>query len=165
MSKKIIGIDCGLDGAIVLLDHAGNIYNEIAMPVVKLGKGRGYDIAATIEALSQYASDEWTVCVENPGKHAPGASGLWSMTRSFAIIETICVMHGFRYHEVTAQAWQKEFWSKPKMAKGQKFDTKAAARFAATKLWPGWTPDGNAKIREGKIDAALIAEYARRKNL
>ena len=163
--NKLIGIDCGLDGAFALLDEAGNVHEEIAMPTVKLGKGRGYDTAEINSFFIGIKHMDIRVCVEDPGKHAPSAAGLWSMTRSFAIIETMCIVYGFRYEVVAAQKWQKEFWSRPKMAKGQKFDTKAAAKAAAAKLWPGWLPSGNAKIREGKIDAALIAEYGRRKNI
>ena len=95
------------------------------------------------------------------------------MTYSFAVCEALCVAHGLRYHEVTAQKWQKEFWSKPKMPKGTKFDTKAAALAECKKLWPGneWrqVSDKTGKLlknaHDGICDAALLAEYGRRKNI
>ncbi len=172
-----IGIDVGLDGGIVTLDHAGNIIDQRVMPVVEVGKGRKIDLAelcgfldaATGSALN---GDSATVIIEQPGGHAPSAAGLRSMTYSFAVCEALCVAHGLRYHEVMAQKWQKEFWSKPKMPANKKFDTKAAALAECKKLWPTneWRQVGKTgkllkNAHDGATDAALIAEYGRRKNL
>jgi hypothetical protein len=179
MNNRIyIGIDCGLDGGIVTLDSAGNIIDQRVMPVVAIGKGRKIDLGA-LDQLLRHAEDDYlggvvaTIILEQPGGHAPSAAGLRSMTYSFAVCEAFCVAHGLRYHEVMAQKWQKEFWSKPKMPKGgKKFDTKAAALAECKKLWPDneWRQVGkNGKLiknaADGVVDAALIAEYARRKNI
>ena len=54
------------------------------------------------------------------------------------------------------------------MAKGQKFNTKAAARNAASKVWPGedWRKNDRCKVaHDGICDAALISEYGRRLDL
>lgn len=177
-NKTYLGIDCGLDGGVVTLDGAGNIIDQRVMPVVDIGKGRKIDLralsdffdAATGSALNGGSA---TVIIENPGPHAPSASGLRSMTYSFAVCEALCVAHGLRYHYILSQKWQKEFWSKPRMAKGQKWDTKAAALAEAKKLWPGneWRQisDKTGKLlknpADGVVDAALLAEYGRRKNL
>ncbi len=178
MSNRIfIGIDVGLDGGIVTLDSAGKIIDQRVMPVVAIGKGRKIDLAMLDEFFG-HAEDDYlggisaTVIIENPGGHAPSAAGLRSMTYSFAVCEALCVANGLRYHEVMAQKWQKEFWSKPSMPKGVKFDTKAAALAECKKLWPGneWRQVGKSgkllkNAHTGTTDAALIAEYARRKNL
>jgi hypothetical protein len=74
----------------------------------------------------------------------------------------------YRWHSIRPQAWQKTFWAKPKMPKGQKFDTKAAALRSANMLWPteDWTKSDRAtKPHDGMVDAALIAEYGRRNRL
>jgi hypothetical protein len=179
--KHYIGIDCGLDGGIVTLDSAGNIIYQRVMPVVKIGKGRKIDLAAldsffaaTVERMKWEQSfndvnpyrEKPTVCIEQPGGHAPSAAGLRSMTYSFAVCEALCVAHGLRYHEVTAQKWQREFWSKPASMKGKKFDTKAQAYVECCKLWPenDWTAtERSKKFHTGLTDAALICEYGRRK--
>ena len=177
MNNKIyIGIDCGLDGGIVTLDSAGNIIDQRVMPVVEIGKGRKIDLKALSDFLQMQLGKAPTITIEQPGAHAPGAAGLRPMTYSFAVCEAICVAQGLRYHEVLSQKWQKEFWSKPKMARGQKFDTKAAAFAECKKLWPDdeWRQVGISedfksiryfKPHDGVCDAALLAEYGRRKKL
>lgn len=166
--RHYLAIDCGKDGAFALLDSAGNIADLREMPTNKLGKGREIDIEATKWTLDVMTSTDATVIVENPGGHAPSAAGLRSMTYSFAIIKTLLVVGKIRFHEVAARTWQAQFWTKPKMPKGQKFDTKAAAKSNCQKLWPSndWNKCHTRKpIREGMADASLIAEFGRLNNL
>jgi hypothetical protein len=88
------------------------------------------------------------------------------MTYSYAATEALVVAHSFDYQTVRAIEWQRHFWTKPKMPKGMKFDTKAAALNQAEQLWSGndWTAtERSRKPHDGMIDAALIAEYARTK--
>jgi hypothetical protein len=90
------------------------------------------------------------------------------MTYSYAVIEALVVANGLKYHDILSQKWQKQFWTKPKMPKGQKFDTKGAALDVARKLWPkeSWLKtDRCTKPHDGMVDAALLAEYGRRNNL
>ena len=140
------------------------------MPTVPNGKGRKIDLhtlAATIKEISRHP-DQYTFIVENPGAHAPSAAGLRSMTYSFAAVETMLAAHQLKYHVVLSQKWQKVFWSKPKMPKGQKFNTKAAALNIVNQIFPGekWLKsDRCTKPHDGMIDAALLAEYGRRQNI
>ena len=176
MNKIYIGIDCGLDGGIVTIDERGQIIDKRIMPTVEDGKGRKIDLHALNSLLdlasgSALNNDSATVIIENPGHHAPSASGLRSMTYSFAVTEMACVANSLRYHDLLSQKWQKEFWSKPKMPKGKKFDTKAAALMAARKLWPQeeWRMPSSKTGKllknehDGVVDAALLAEFGRRK--
>jgi len=140
------------------------------MPTAPNGKGRKIDLhtlAATIKEISRHP-DQYTFIVENPGAHAPSAAGLRSMTYSFAAVETLLAAHQLKYHVVLSQKWQKVFWSKPKMPKGQKFNTKAAALNIVNQIFPGekWLKsDRCTKPHDGMIDAALLAEYGRRQNI
>mgnify|MGYP001212974240 CR=1 FL=1 len=164
----VIGIDCGLDGGLVTLDSSGDITDQRVMPTVKLGKGRKINLHELCGYILSFVGVKPIVCVENPGAHAPSASGLRSMTYSFAVVEAFCVAHNLRYNEVAAKTWQKEFWTRPKMPKGQKFNTKAAALSECRKLWPtnDWTAtERSTKAHDGLTDAALIAEYCRRNRL
>lgn len=163
--QYFVGIDCGLSGGIVVLNDSGQITQSMVMPTVKMGKGNTVDIQSLVNWFDELDTPEITMGVEDPGKHAASAMGLWSMTRSFTIIETLAVAYGIRYDTYLSQKWQKKFWSKPKMAKGKKYDTKSAALLAATKLWPtqDWTAtERSSKAHDGLVDAALIAEYIRR---
>jgi len=162
-----IGIDCGLDGAIVTLE-GGRIKSMVAMPSTKIGTKREIDIESLVRFFSDIepTSSLFSI-VEDPGPHAPSAAGLRSMTYSYAIIKTLLVVNGIKFVSVSARTWQKEFFSKPKGMK-EKFDTKAAALSAADAIWADtdWTrTPRSSKPFDGFVDAALIAEYARRKRV
>ena len=166
--KYYIGIDCGLDGGITMINWKGKLMQTSVMPTVPSGKGRKIDLcglAAMIKEIGRHP-EKYTFIVENPGAHAPSAAGLRSMTYSFAAVETLLAAYQLKHHVVLSQKWQKAFWSKPKMPKGQKFNTKAAALNAARQIWPeeSWLKsDRCSKPHDGLIDAALLAEYGRRK--
>lgn len=76
------------------------------------------------------------------------------------------------FEEVPPKTWQKEIHvTADKTYKASKLDTKATSIRAATRLFPNvsftkpWSGKGKRpeKIQDGLCDAALIAEYARRK--
>ena len=153
-----------------MINWKGKLMQSSIMPTAPNGKGRKIDLhtlAATIKEISRHP-DQYTFIVENPGAHAPSAAGLRSMTYSFAAVETLLAAHQLKYHVVLSQKWQKVFWSKPKMPKGQKFNTKAAALNIVNQIFPGekWLKsDRCTKPHDGMIDAALLAEYGRRQNI
>jgi len=157
-----IGIDCGLDGALVTLNAEG-IVSMCDMPTKKEDKRRAIDIEALDEWFEQIRRATTVAVVEDPGRHAPSAAGLRSMTYSFAVIESLLVAHGIDYITVMARKWQKHFWARPKNVDG-KFDTKAAALVAANNIWTDtdWRRTTRSKKAfDGFVDAALIAEYGR----
>ncbi len=181
-SKAYIGIDNGLDGGIVALDGEGAVTFKSKMPVNKTGKGREIDVqgfAAIVEQLSPHAvfisplavsiveqlSPHAVFIVEQASKHSPGKMALCSTWHSFACMTTTLKLLKVQWDLVQPQKWQKAFWARPKMPKGQKFDTKAAALVAAKRIWPceEWLASDRCKIaHNGMVDAALIAEHARR---
>ena len=163
-AKAYVGIDNGLDGGIVALDGEGAVTFKSKMPVNKTGKGREIDVqgfAAIVEQLSPHA----VFIVEQASKHSPGKMALCSTWHSFACMTTTLKLLKVQWDLVQPQKWQKAFWARPKMPKGQKFDTKAAALVAAKRIWPceEWLASDRCKIaHNGMVDAALIAEHARR---
>ena len=184
--KIYIGIDCGLDGAIVFLSSEG-IQDMIEMPTKLQNGKRLIDIETLAQLFKKLHWDSiieksyqpsgrsyhkanppidltsYYVVVEDPGPHAPSAAGLRSMTYSLAIIEALLVMCDFKYNLVMARKWQKLFWTRPKNIEG-KFDTKAAALEAANIIWRNtdWRRTKRSKKAfDGFVDAALIAEYGR----
>jgi hypothetical protein len=157
-----IGIDCGLDGALVILNSTG-IVSMRDMPTKKEGKRRAIDIEALDRWFEQIKRLKSIAVVEDPGRHAPSAAGLRSMTYSFAVIEALLVSHGIQYTTVGARKWQKQFLHRPEDLEG-KFDTKAAALVSANNIWKGtdWRRTKRSKKAfDGYVDAALIAEYGR----
>jgi len=159
---QIIGIDCGLDGAMAIISD-NRIVELVAMPTVQTGKRREIDIDILSAMFEQWAMDSDMAMIEDPGGHAPSAAGLRSMTYSFAIMKTLAVVHRIPFGSVMARKWQSKFWKKPL----GKYNTKAAALAAAESIWPvqDWRRTARSKKAfDGFLDAALIAEYARRIN-
>lgn len=160
------GIDNGLDGGVAQIDWDGSLIMTDVMPTTRLGKGREVDVMALRFLLPPVSGS--MVLVEEASKHSAGVLALTSTWFTYGHIIAMLKILGYRYETVNPRAWQKIYWSKPKMPKGRKYDTKAAALSQATKLWPSqdWTPtEKSKKPHDGIVDAALIAEYARRKNL
>lgn len=161
-SRIYIGIDNGLDGALVALDGDGELLESIPMPTRKLGKGREVDVERVHDWLGRFAA---TVILEEAAKHSPGKLALCSTWHSFGMIKAVLRLDGIRHEIVPPKRWQKAFWTTPKLPKGQKFDTKAAALSAASRLWPAetWLASPRCSApHSGLVDAALLAEYGRR---
>lgn len=174
-----IGIDNGLTGALVAIsDHPGPPIAMIPMPLKAKAKGNEVDAGAVWNWLYHdcgWKLDQITVILETPGKQGArfrgkdgemrsgGSLALCSMWDSFGAIRGVLESHGIRHHRIAPQTWQKAMLGS--VEKGQ---TKPAALAKARQLWPyeTWlaTPRST-KPHEGMIDAALIAEFARTKNL
>jgi hypothetical protein len=155
-----LGIDCGLNGAIVAL-KGHHIVEMTPMPTMSNGKKSEIDINRLSLIFEFYKDRDVFLTIEDTGGHAPSAAGLRSMTYSFAVAKTLAVVHRYSFQTVLARKWQRSFWSRP----AGSFDTKAAALKTANELWPDedWRKtERSKKAFDGFVDAALIAEYGRR---
>ena len=160
-----IGIDNGLKGALTAVSaHSGLIIERCVMPVQGKAKGDEVDCRAVTDWLSDIcAFDCMSVLLETPGKHSPGTNALCSMWDSYGSIRSILETRGIRHHRIAPQTWQSSMLGK--IAKGH---TKPAALSKARQLWPQENFFASSRCRtphDGIIDAALIAEYGRLKNL
>lgn len=163
MVRTYIGADNGLDGGLVALDSDGAIVGRIVMPTIVCKKGREVDAGEVANFVTSFHAP--TVLIESASKHSPGKLALCSTWFSFGITKTAVALSGVPLSIVQPQAWQKAFWTRPRLPRGEKFDTKAAALKAANEIWPGqdWTKSTRAtKPHDGMVDAALIAEHHRR---
>lgn len=160
-----VGIDCGLNGAIVALDgDSRKILSKSPMPVFHNGKRNEIDIAGMNEIFGGWLHLAVTLVIEDPGGHAPSAAGLRSMTYSFAVAKTLAIVNNKPHHTIRATQWQAAFWSRP----SGEYDTKSAALKAAKQIWTteDWRKTPRHRIPfDGYVDAALLAEYGRRKNI
>lgn len=174
MPRIYIGIDNGLSGALVAL--AAVPAAPLAMAVMpSRGKDKGNEIDPRAmlswlrglyslpEEFAPIDLNEIAVVIETPGKFSKGVMAISSMWDSYGATRAVLECGGYRHHRITPAHWQKAML--PGCARG---DTKNAARQRARQLWPD-TPflatDRSSKPHEGLIDAALIAEYARIKQL
>lgn len=157
-----IGVDNGLTGGIALIK--GEELELHVMPVMNDGKKKRVDVAELHSLLACYARDSFVIYESPSGSQ--GVKPAVSMADSFARVESMLILGGFRREPITARKWQKIFWSVPrKTAKDEKFDTKAAALNKARQLWPiqNWLKNEKCKkAHDGMVDAALIAEFCRR---
>ena len=173
--KNYLGIDNGLDGGLAALSQDGQLIDVRPMPTIKLGKGREIDTHAVNDWLAKHLSSHSfakpPVIIEAASKHSPGTLALCSTWQSFGILKTVVTLNRFPLHIVEPKRWQKAFWTATKTPKGSpkvKFDTKAAALLAARRIWPSesWlATDRSSKPHDGMVDAALIAEWARRSSI
>lgn len=159
-----IGIDNGLTGGLVALsDHPGPPIASCVMPIRGKAKGNEVDAAWIANWILNWNIGSVSVILEIPGKHSPGLQALCSMWDSFGAIRGVLESRGIRHHRVAPQTWQKAI-----LGNVEKGNTKPAALSKARQLWPNETwlaTPRSSKPHSGLVDAALIAEYGRIKNL
>ena len=169
MSRFTIGIDPGLSGGIAVLDGSGDIINLATMPTTLHGRRKTVCVRKLWEFLDNYDIPLVTVVIESAQKFSAGTNALTSTWFGFGRITALLELQKIRHEIVSSPAtWQKTFWTKPKMPKGKKFDTKEASIVAAKRLFPthDFIPTSRSKKpSDGLTDAALIAEYGRRLGL
>ena len=162
MNKAHIGIDNGVSGALAAISPHSQIIAVLPMPTLKARKGNEIDIAAVWQWLDNLGRDKITVTIEEPGG-SKSAKASTSMAGSFHALRAVCVLKGIRWHRVTPQAWQKDML--PGCKSG---DSKPRALALARQLWPSESFLASDRCRvahDGIVDAAIIAEWSRRKNL
>jgi hypothetical protein len=160
----IIGIDNGISGAMVAISaHHGLLMGKILMPTRTNGKSRECNGAEIVEWLHGFSFNRIAVCIETPSKHSPGTLALCSMWDCYGAIRGILESCGIKHIRIAPRTWQAEM-----LGVVPKGETKAYALAKAAQIWPDedWlaTPRSK-KAHEGLIDAALIAEFYRRKLL
>jgi hypothetical protein len=159
----IIGIDNGISGALVAISaYHGKVIDKILMPTRSAGTSRECDAIAVCEWIQKFQySDEVAVALETPSKHSPGTLALCSMWDCYGAIRGILESCGIKHVRIAPRTWQSVM-----LGVVPKGETKAYARAKAAQIWPDedWlaTPRSK-KAHEGFIDAALIAEFYRRK--
>lgn len=156
----IVGIDNGISGGLVALSEMGPIVSMLPMPVKEAKKGNEIDPVKVWEWLKELGPREQIkVVIEEPGG-SKSASAAKSMSGSFHTLRTICELKGLEYHRITPQSWQKT------LLVCKAGETKQAALMTAKHRWPddSFLATKRSKVpHTGLVDAALIAEYWRKK--
>lgn len=166
------GIDLGVTGAIAFLDESGHNLKVYDMPTLtvssgrkskktgKMGKKKILDFAGIKKLLLDY-EPELTV-VEKPVISRDAREGRTSIATTHmnaGIVVGMLFGLGYSYTEMRPQEWQKVFF------KGVKGDAKKLSYDTVCKLFPKKShffigPKGG--IKDGRSDATLIAEIAKR---
>ena len=172
--KTYIGIDNGLDGGIVALSPHGPIIKKWVMPTLKViqpaRKKTKEKILREVDASSFLAiidslgdREKIHVIFEHCPFHADRAATMRSMAMSSGKLLGVMETRDIMVERVLSYDWQPLILGK--VPQGQ---TKSHATAKAQELWPdeSWLKSSRSRIpHDGMIDAALIAEYARRNDL
>ena len=160
--SRIIGIDPGITGAVVLLDGDGAMTQCIRTPVYTDDGKKHYDIPGMREVLmrASHEKGEPLAGIEKVGTlPRDGRVGAFNFGVGYGLWLGILSALFIPYMEITPQLWQSRMLSG--LPRGPK--VKASAVRAAKSLFPHIPIEF--KVDWGMADAALIAEYARRRDL
>jgi crossover junction endodeoxyribonuclease RuvC len=154
--RSIIGIDPGLAGGLAALTPDG--LDLCVMPTVAAGSKRQYDERALVDWLTPHAIARAHVFIE--AVHAmpkQGVASMFTFGAGYGLLRGICAGLGLSYELVRPQEWQRALLA------GQ---PRGSEYLVASRLWP--TAEWRASERcrtphSGLVDAALIAEFGRRK--
>lgn len=161
---RYLGIDNGVSGGIAALnDFAGEApFALLPMPTQRARKGNEVDVRAVLDWIDALECDPFTIVIEEPGG-SKSAKAACSMAGSFHALRALCEARHWRWQRVTPQAWQRVIL--PGCKPGE---SKPRALAAVRALWPGvrFLATERSRVPDvGLIDAALIAEFARRTRL
>ena len=158
--RHVIGIDPGQKGAWCCLEvRSGDIEEWSPLPIV----AKELDGALLSDVLTGYWPEEKPMVAIEKIHGVPkwGASN-FAFGANFGIIKGVCMALKLSRFMIPPKEWQKEMLKgKPR---GEK--TKASALQTAREIWPSepWLATTRcSKPHDGAVDAALIAEYCRRK--
>ena len=178
----IIGIDVGKNGAIVLLSDKKEVVDTLVTPT----RNNEIDLEMFISELRYWLSliGRTNIVAYIEDVHAIygcSAGSTFNFGQAFMMAKAVVASLDIPYVLVQPKKWQAEMFEgideirKPSTRKNKKGegikggrDTKAMALMAATKLFPDVDLTATArstKPHDGIVDALLIAEYGRRKEL
>lgn len=158
-----IGIDNGISGAIVAIGACGSWIDSIRMPSRRHRSRNEVDIREVHWWLSRVTGGNLSnasYIIEEPN-NARNASTAYSMAASFHSLRGFFETKMLNWHRVTPQAWQRVMLGR--VPKGL---TKGYALATAIDLWPDeafLATKRSTTPHDGIVDAALIAEYLRRR--
>jgi hypothetical protein len=174
MSKLYVGIDCGLDGAMVAMsgDYPHSIPSFFDAPTLATGHGarRTYDIPAMVKLIEalKYAGQPpivpWNhhsmiVALEQQqAMPQQGVTSMFSLGFGFGVWQGLLTALGIPFQLVHPTRWKKE------MMAGSPKD-KAASCLVASRLFPLATDKlktERGRALHGRADALLLAEFMRR---
>ena len=150
MTKRTLGIDVGLNGAIALVQD-GELIGVVDMPTVTLDRNgkakRQVSVPELVDIIKQFDPNE--AYVEKVFAMAgQGVTSVFSFGRSLGVVEGVLTTMKIKTTLITPQTWQKGLG----MTGG-----KDGSRARAMELFPEQTALFKRVKDDGRSDAALIA--------
>ena len=146
---KLLGIDPGASGALVIIDKSGPI-EWMLMPTMKVGSASRVNGAEAARFI-QWIGCEHAFLEQVGAMPGQGVASMFNFGHNVGTITGVLQALNVSFTLVTPQSWKKRA--------GLIGKDKDAARSRAIQLWPTW--DALAKKGEGQAlaDAALIARF------
>lgn len=150
---RILGVDPGASGALVIIDTTTNTLTVIDMPTVEIKRGtrmvRQVSAQHVADALCEAKIDH--AFVEKVGAMpGQGVSSMFAFGRAAGVVEGVLAALRIPTTYVTPQEWQKNM---------RVIGGKDGSRNRASQLWPNQSQLFGRKKDDGRADAALIAGY------
>jgi len=154
-----IGIDPGLQGALVAINENYTVLGKFKAPILKNEKGKNlYDVPQMVEILKQF-NPNLVVLEKSQAMPGQGVSSMWAIGRGYGLWEGIIAALGYPYKLVHPKTWQKEI-----LKDYDKSDTKQASTLYAGRTFPNESfkaTDRCTKIDNNITDAVCMAVYAK----
>lgn len=171
--KTYIGIDIGKKGAICVIRPDGIKIEPMPMIKDELDYSKLYEMLMH-EQLFDISTTGVNVHLvfEKLGViFGSSKATAFSMGHQSGAVEMMAIALGIPYTKIPAKQWQKDMFQGVDVIKKTgktSNDTKAMALIAAKRIFPNQKltfGDRATKPHDGLVDALLMAEYAKRKNL
>ena len=147
--KRVLGVDPGISGAIVLLED-GQPIEWAEMPVNKVGSTTRVNPAALADFIASCCCTHvYVEAVHSMPKQ--GVASSFNFGHSVGTVMGVLGAMGLPHTLVTPQYWKR--------AAGLIGTDKDAARSRAIQLWPKWRDLDKKGKGQALADAALIAKF------
>ena len=160
-----LGIDPGLDGALAAVNEDGRFVSVLDTPVIKVAKTKGFRREYLLSNMRQlvlgWATDYAVGLIAMEKVHSmpgQGVASMFTMGEGVGSWKMLLVCSGLAHEFVTPQAWKKTLGLPAKAEKGDSI-------LKAQQLFPEAAPFLARVKDDGRADALLIAEWARRRAL
>jgi len=157
--KPVGGIDVGLKGAVALVSADGSHYEVHDIPTLKNGSKQDYDMWHLNDLLKSFVLSYGSILfyVEKVGAMPKqGVTSTFRFGMGYGIAQMAVVSAGHRLGLVRPQTWKASTMRDSAKSKG-------ASCAVARALFPRAKLEGSrGGIKDGRCEALLIAEYARR---
>lgn len=151
MSRLILGIDPGHTGAVALIDSEGNLLEIWDTPLI----GKEYDIRGMGNILRDNLPHGCAIELQH-AMPRQGVTSTFTTGYGYGLWTAFLYAYGIKHDVVRAQDWKKALGIP---AGSDKSESVAAAQ----RLFPSGEFTGpKGGIKDGRADAALIAEWRRR---
>lgn len=173
MAKSWIGIDPGVQGFISVITDGEYVFFSLAE----------HNLVEVAEFIDNFKKKECHAILEDVHSvFGSSAGSTFNFGKIKGFLQGLLVAHKIPYTLVQPKEWQQEIWTNADMVVNvrkitqkngkevnrKETDTKATSTNAALRLFPSVDFRKNERCKktdDNKVDALLMAEYGRRKNL